>query len=193
MFSLISSCNKDAFNDLNDDISRLQDSIAVINRDYTSLLDSLVRIQSTILDNGTTDLKAFKMEQIKYLFESISRQPEAAESLVKGTEILYTNYQELLPLSDKAIMERGRARGIAFGGLLEALARQPEAEALLDAAAEKFLGAYDPEIISDELLEHTKVYAVKSLVESLARYPEIAPRLSYISFKYLNYSFVDDE
>lgn len=190
LFSLL-SCNKDAIDDLSDDLSRLQDSITAINRDYNAKIDSLIRIQSIILSNGTQDIKAFKMAQAGMLFESIARQPEASERLIKATEILYTDYHQLLPLSDKAVAERGRARGMAVGSLLDAVARQPEAIEILDAAAEKFLGAYDPAIFSAELMDYARIYAAPALMESIARQPEVTTSFNFISSKYLNYIFLD--
>lgn len=185
------SCNKDAIDDLSDDLSRLQDSISAINRDYNAKMDSLIRIQSLILSDETQDIKAFKISQVWMLFESIARQPEASESLIKATEILYTDYHQLLPLSDKAVADRGRARGMAVGGLFTAIARQPEAVDILDAAAEQFLGAYDPAIFSVEMMEYARITAATALMESITRLPEAIANINYFSSKYLNYTLLE--
>lgn len=137
--------------------------------------------------NEEFDLKASKMEQVGSLFEAIARQPEIADALIKSTEtLLYTDYTELLPLSDKAIVQRGKARGAAFGKLFYSIAQQPESYNKMDSAAMKFLGKYDISYISDELLEITKTYAIALLNESLARQPEADSLFNLASKKYLN-------
>ncbi len=132
------------------------------------------------------DLKASKMEQIGSLFNAIAQQPEIAHALIKSTEIIYSDYTELLPISDKAIVQRGKARGAAFSQLFYSIARQPEAFNDLDSAAMKFLGIYDPSYISDELLDITKTYAVAALNLSLAQQPEADSLFNIASKKYLN-------
>jgi len=133
------------------------------------------------------DLKASKMEQVGGLFSSIARQPEMAKYLIQSAEINYSNYTELLPISDKAIVQRGKARGAAFSLLFDAIARQPEAFNLLDSAATKFLGVYDQSYISDELLDITKTYAVAGLNDALARQPEADSLFNLVTIKYLNF------
>lgn len=139
------------------------------------------------------DLKASKIEQIGSLFEAIARQPEAYEVLVNSTKLIYSNYTELLPLSDKAIVQRGKARGAAFGSLFAAIARQPEAYQVLDDAATVFLGPYKADEISDELLEITKAYCIASLYESIARQPEAFPSFNAICKKFLNFEITIPE
>jgi len=139
------------------------------------------------ITNEEFDLKASKMEQIGSLFESIARQPEIADLLISSTEMLYTDYTELLPLSDTAIEQRGKARGYAFSMLFSSIARQPEAFDLLDSAATKFLGKYDSNYISDELLEITKTYAIGNLNNSIALQPEADSLFNVVSKKYLNF------
>jgi len=144
-----------------------------------------------IYDEDTTfDLKAEKMGQIGSLFEGIARQPEVADQLVHATESLYTDYTELLPISDQAIVQRGIARGHSFGMLLLSIAVQPEAFDDMDAAAAKFLGVYDPDYISDELAEITKTYAVTYLNESIARQPEADSLFNLICKKYMNFEII---
>lgn len=157
------------------------------------LLFTLFSCEKEILKdnlNDEFDLKAGKMEQIGSLFDAIARQPDASDILIKSTEMLYTDYAELLPLSDKAIEQRGKARGVAFSMLFSSIARQPEAFNKLDSAAMKFLGKYDSGYISDELLDITKTYAVTSLNESIARQPEADSLLNIASKKYLNFEII---
>jgi len=139
------------------------------------------------------DLKASKMEQVGSLFESIARQPESANLLINSTEMLYSDYTELLPLSDKAIELRGKARGAAFSMLFTSIARQPEAFDVLDSAATKFLGKYDPSYISDELAEITKTYAMSGLNDAIARQPEADSLFNIVSKRYLNYEIISNQ
>ncbi|MEI6348253.1 MAG: hypothetical protein WCP69_09940 [Bacteroidota bacterium] len=132
------------------------------------------------------DIKASKMEKASSVFDAIASQPEMAGPLIQTTALLYSDYTVLLPLSDKAIVQRGKARGIGFGLLFMAIARQPEASPILDSAAAKFLGKYDPSYISNDLLEITQTYAIDGLNQSLARQPEVDSVLNLISIKYLN-------
>ena len=157
------------------------------------LVSSCTKEENNYYGEVEFDLKASKMLQIGALFESIARQPESAEDLIQATESLYANYTELLPLSDQAIVQRGKARGTSFGLLLVSIARQPEAFNVLDVAAEKFLGEYNPEYISDELAEITKTYALPGLTESISRQPEALDLLNTICEKYMNFEIVDAE
>ena len=133
------------------------------------------------------DMKAEKMQQIGSLFDAIARQPEAFDQLMLVAEMNYSNYTQLLPLSDKAIEQRGRARGTAFGWLFSSIARQPEAYLLLDSAARKFLGPYNADYISSELSDVTKTYASAALLESIARQPQADSLFNAVSKRYLNY------
>ena len=156
------------------------------------LLISVVALSSLFsctkeVSDDSFDLKASKMEQIGGLFESIARQPDMADVLISSTESLYSDYTELLPLSDQAIVQRGKARGYAFGMLFSSIARQPEAYMQLDAAAEKFLGKYDASYISDELSEITTTFAFTLLTESIARQPEADSLFNAACKKYLNF------
>jgi len=147
--------------------------------------------EETVILNDN-DVKASKMEQIGKLFESVARQPEVADDLIKTAEImLYKNYQELLPISDESVSLRGKARGYAFGKMFEGLVRHPEAALFMDAIAEQFLGKYDSEIISDDLLEYTIIYASPFLIESIARQPEAIKYLNVFCKKYLNRALDD--
>lgn len=118
------------------------------------------------------DLKASQMEQIGSLFESIARQPEAAEELINATEtMLYLNISELLPISDTLVAKRGEARGKAFSAMFEAIARQPEAKTILNEVAVQFLGKYDESIINEEMLDFQKAYASPGIITGIARNP----------------------
>jgi hypothetical protein len=161
-----------------------------------TLLISVVALTSLFsctkeVSDDSFDLKASKMEQIGGLFESIARQPEMAALLISSTESLYSDYTELLPLSDQAIVQRGKARGYAFGMLFSSIARQPEAYNQLDAAAEKFLGKYDASYISDELSEITTTFAFTLLTEAIARQPEADSLFNAACKKYLNFEIGD--
>lgn len=152
------------------------------------LLLTLVSCENDEIDEF--DIKASKMEQIGSLFYSIARQPEAADLLIKSAEMLYSDYTELLPISDMAITQRGMARGESFSMLFEAITMQPEAFNILDSAAEKFLGRYNSSYISDELLDVTKTYSISILLESLARQPETDSLINLASIKYLNFDIL---
>lgn len=180
------SCNKNELEDLNTKVGDLQTSLDNSNEQYYSLLDSIVSLES----NPKTDEKSLKMETIGYLFESMARQPEASADLVSATAILYNDYTELLPLTDKAVLQRGAARGEALGMMFSAIARQPEIAEEIDSTAERFLGVYNPEYINDEMLSYSKTIAVKYLLDAIARQPEVTPMFNTLSKKYLNYEFL---
>lgn len=132
--------------------------------DYTYITEEL---------EEPVDLKALKMEMVGPVFESIARQPEMAQGFINAAEaMLYKDISEILPISDSFVVERGIARGKAFSTMFESIGRQPEAIEYFEIAATKFLGKYDAEIISDEMLEYQKIYSITSLVEALARQPE---------------------
>jgi len=133
------------------------------------------------------DIKANKMLQASSAFPAIARQPEMSSIIIRSTEMLYSDYTVLLPLSDKAVTQRGKARGAAFGSLFAAIARQPEAYPTLDSVAAKFLGAFDPSYISADLEDITKTFAMDSLNMSLARQPECDSVFNLVSIKYLNF------
>jgi len=152
------------------------------------LLFTLVSCENDEVDEF--DIKASKMEQIGSLFNSIARQPEAADVLIKSAEMLYSDYTELLPISDMAIEQRGKARGASFSMLFEAIAMQPEVFNILDSAAGKFLGRYNSSYISDELLDVTKTFSTSMLLESLSRQPEADSLLNLVSIKYLNFDIL---
>jgi hypothetical protein len=138
-------------------------------------------------DEEEFDLKAAKMEQIGGLFDAIARQPEMADFMIKTSENNYNNFAELLPISDKAIIQRGKARGAAFSQLFLSISRQPEAFSKLDFAATKFLGQYNSVDISDELLDITIAYSITGLNEALARQPEADSLFNLACKKYLNF------
>ncbi|MBN1768947.1 MAG: hypothetical protein JXR50_09720 [Prolixibacteraceae bacterium] len=190
LFSLtLFSCVDDEISDLNNEVTNLQDSLSLIISQHEAMLDSISELIANNQSNNY-DIKALKMSQIGSLFESMGRQPEIADQLILTTEMLYTDYTELLPISDKAVYERGQARGSSFGILFEAIARQPEAFEILDFAATKFLGEYSADYVSDELLEITRTYAFSLMNESLARNPQTDSLINLASTKYLNHSII---
>lgn len=135
----------------------------------------------------TADTKATKMEAIGTLFESIARQPEMADNLIAAAEqTLYRNYRELLPLSDKAVEQRGAARGAAIGSLIESVARQPEMYEQLDEVAEKFLGQYDSSYITKKMNDYAKAAASTKIIESIARQPDLLAQFDALTQKYLD-------
>ena len=154
---------------------------------FISLLTMFSCTDDLICECNELDLKASKMEQIGPLFEAISRNPDNYNTLIKVTEELYSDYTELLPITDKAVSQRGKARGNSFGLLFYSLARNPGAFEKLDSAAAKFLGEYDESEISDELLDISKTYAMKGLNEGFARNPNIDSLYNVLSKKYLNF------
>ena len=155
-----------------------------------SALLTLTACTENTYETDVIDIKASKINQIGTLFDNIARQPEMANELMATAAFIYTDYTALLPLSDKAVDQRGTARGNAIGKLLVSISRQPEAFEILDKAAERFLGKYDAVFISDELLEYSKVAAQSGLIDALARQPEAKNSLNAICVKYLNYSII---
>jgi F0F1-type ATP synthase membrane subunit c/vacuolar-type H+-ATPase subunit K len=152
-----------------------------------STLLSCKKEENDYNSDDSFDIKASKMEQIGGLFEAIARQPEMADKLINATELNYTDYSVLLPLSDQAIVQRGKARGYAFGMLFYSVAVQPEIFNKLDSAATKFLGKYNSDDISDELLDITRTYSVEKLNESMARQPEADSLFNVLCKRYLNF------
>lgn len=137
-------------------------------------------------DTNEPDLKTLRMEAVGALFENIARQPESAGQLIKtAEETIYASYTALLPLTDAAVNARGVARGNAIGSLLESIARQPEARATLEAAAEQFLGTYDDVNITAEMNKYAKAAASPYLTSAIARQPEMAAALTAVAAKYL--------
>lgn len=123
------------------------------------------------------------MLQAGSAFAAIARQPKMSNIIIRNTEMLFSDYTVLLPLSDKAVTQRGKSRGTAFGSLFAAIARQPEIYSILDSVAAKFLGAYSQSYISTEL----EAFAMNSLNMSLARQPECDSVFNLVSIKYLNF------
>ncbi len=189
---VIVGCNDDDTADLENDVRSLQDSLSSIINQHNALLDSISYLIATVNEKDI-DVKSLKMEQIGSLFEAIARQPEAAEVLINATEILYSDYTELLPFSDRTI----EARGMVIYFLSESIARQPEACHLLDSAATKFLGEFNPSYMSNYCTEgRARGYGLSGLFESIARQPESFNKLDSIATKYLgeyNPSYFSDE
>lgn len=185
VFSVL-SCNKDEINDLNNNVSALQDSLKAANDKYYLLLNTIIEQQNSAMASDSSDIKAIKMQAVGSLFESIARQPEQFTRLIKATTMLYSDYAELLPLTDKAVAERGKARGIALGSMFTAMARQPEMIQVMDSVAEKFLGRYNSSYINSEMLDYMRIYASSSILEAITRQPEISVAIDSLSLKYLD-------
>lgn len=121
--------------------------------------------------------ECYKVDQIasvRTLFESIARQPEAAEQLITTAERVagYSDIAELAPISPAIMREFGYARGECIGACAEALGRQPEMAQTLIQLGVQFLGEAGSEEIPDSANAYSKVRALPLLLESLARQPE---------------------
>ena len=154
---------------------------------FVSLLTLFSCTDDLICECNEIDIKASKMEQIGPLFESIARNPDSYNSLIKVTEELYSDYTELLPLTDRAVLQRGKARGQSFGLLFYAISRNPSVFDKFDSVAAKFLGEYDSSYINAEMEEITKTFAIDGLNEALARNPEADSIYNIVTKKYLNF------
>ena len=154
---------------------------------FISLLTMFSCTDDLICECNEIDIKASKMEQIGPLFESISRNPDSYNSLIKVTEELYFDYTELLPLTDRAVLQRGKARGISFGLMFYSISRNPDVFDKFDLLAEKFLGKYDPSYINTEMEEITKTYATEGLNEAISRNPAVDSLYNIVTKKYLNF------
>lgn len=138
------------------------------------------------------DYKALQISQLTGMFESISRQPEAADDIISATQaLLYNSYEDILPLNDQAIYQRGVAVGTALGSLFEAVARQPEAADTLDGAAELLIGPYSAGHLTGDLLNYARAAVSKPLNESIARQPECFDTFNLLCIKYLNVTIAD--
>ncbi len=185
-------CNDDDLADIKTQVTVLQDSLRSVMDQHNALLDSVSTIIET-LNRDETDIKALKMAQISSLFEAIARQPEAYENLIAATEMLYTDYTQLLPFSDSTIT----ARGYAINALFDGIARQPEAFHALDSAATKYLGEFNPSYINDDIsVGKARGIALTGLFESIARQPAAFHDLDSVATKYIGKydpSYISDE
>lgn len=174
-------CNDDLEN-IEIEVSSLQDSLNIVINQHNALLDSVSYLIEMINDSDTADINALKMAQLASLFESISRQPEAYNILINATEMLYFDYTELLPFSDKTIEQRG----LALGSLFDGIARQPGAYSKFDSAATKFLGEFNPSYMSDDFIEgKTRGLAFSNLFDGIARQPEAHGKFDSTATKFL--------
>lgn len=138
------------------------------------------------------DLKAQNIEAVGPVFTAIARQPELYDELVAAAEAtLFSDYTDLLPISDRAVDQRGMARGNAVGLLIEAVVRQPEMKEKLDEAAGKFLGPYNSRYISAELNAYAITAASAAISDSYARNPELIGVIQELCKKYLNVTIGD--
>ena len=134
--------------------------------------------------------ECYKVDQIasiETLFESIARQPEAAEQLITTAERVagYSDIAELAPISPAIMREFGYARGECIGACAEALGRQPEMAQTLIQVAVQFLGEAGSEEIPDSANAYSKVRALPLLLEALARQPEAFDMLNQLSITLL--------
>ncbi len=162
-------CDKEKLSDIEKEVTTLQDSLNLAINQHNALLDSISTLIETINDKDNVDINALKIAQISSLFESMARQPEISNTLISATEMLYFDYTELLPFSDKTI----EYRGIVIGSLFDAIARQPQLSDELLAAAIKFLGEFNSSTMSSDFVEgKARGIAIYSLFEGIARQPE---------------------
>ncbi|HIW66319.1 MAG TPA: hypothetical protein H9879_08845 [Candidatus Alistipes intestinipullorum] len=139
------------------------------------------------IDDTTIDLKAQNIEAVGTLFYNMARQPEEAEQLISIAETtLFNRYTDLLPISDRAVDQRGTARGSAIGQLATALTRASEEmkQQLFDAA-DQFLGPYDPKIISPALNAYAITTASNQIIEAYAYNPQMFADLQELCETYL--------
>jgi len=134
--------------------------------------------------------ECYKVDQIasvRTLFESIARQPEAAEQLITTAERVagYSDIAELAPISPAIMREFGYARGECIGACAEALGRQPEMAQTLIELGVQFLGEAGSEEIPDSANAYSKVRALPLLLESIARQPEAFDLLNELSITLL--------
>ncbi len=154
--------------------------IALTETMYTDYTELLPFTDNTIIVRG---------QAVAELFQGMSRQPEAFETLdTAATQFVGPFDAE--HMSDNAIIN-GNSRGLALDELFISVARQPEAFESLKTAATKFLGDYDPAIFSDETIEAAKAQAFNGLLEALIRQPEAEELFNEICIQFLDFSFLD--
>lgn len=119
--------------------------------------------------------KIDKIVSIQTLFESIGRQPEIAENLIKAAENIsgYGNVSELTPIGESISKQFGYARGNCISACAEAIARQPESHAVLTETAVKFLGRYDETRITTQINEYSKIKALPGILKGISLQPEV--------------------
>lgn len=139
------------------------------------------------INDTTIDLKAQNIEAVGTLIYNMARQPEEAEQLISIAEVtLFRHYSELLPISDRAVDQRGTARGSAIGQLATALTRSSEEmKQKLFAVADQFLGPYDPWTISPALNAYAITSASPMILEAYAYNTSILPDLQKLCKAYL--------
>ncbi len=164
------SCQKEEISDLKDDVRSLEDSLQITISQHAALLDSISHLIALMNETDSIDINALKMEQISYLMINIVRQPEAAEELIQISELLYSDYTELQPLSKETVIQRG----IVIKNYIASVARQPEMAPFLEEVAERFIGPFDPDQMQDDQTEGVaRGSALSGLIEGIARQPEL--------------------
>ncbi|MFD0861575.1 hypothetical protein ACFQ1M_05110 [Sungkyunkwania multivorans] len=178
----LSSCNyNDDIEDLQNELDELRDDLTVAENEHVAILDS---ISSLIESNAVSDVNATKMSVSISLFEMIARVPQSSDMFINLSEIIYSDYTELLPFTNPTILVRGQA----LGELFEGIARQPEAFDKLDAAATQFVGPFDFAQMSnnDALVDgRARGIAIAKLFEGIARQPEAFDKLKTAATTYL--------
>jgi len=139
--------------------------------------------------------KVDQIASIETLFESIARQPEAANQLIATAEQLagYSNIAELAPIAPAISREFGYARGECIGACAAAISRQPEMNATLLQVAVQLLGEAGSEEIPDTVNAYSKVRALPLLLESIARQPEAFDLFNQLSITLLGVDLEEEE
>ncbi len=138
--------------------------------------------------------KVDRIASVQMLFESISRNPEAADNLIRTAENIagYSKISDLAPIGECISREFGYARGDCIAACAEAIVRQPEFSETLIEVAEKFLGtSEDPEITSD-INDYSRVRALPGILESIARQPEELNKINQMSLALLGVDLTEE-
>lgn len=148
-------------------------------------------------ETAELDYKAEQFRAAGSYITNVAKQPELRSELFKATTTLagYTYVYELLPLADKAVAQRGYARGEAVGEFFMAVARNPELLSTEMVRVVGFLGICEnlPDtlfkndamreeakkymVIPEEINVYSRLKALPLLNEAIARQPELAEDL----------------
>lgn len=133
------------------------------------------------------DAKANMIYSFATVFTDMARQPEIADAMIDAALKTWNinSYEDYLPLNDKALRERGIARGCVVGAALTAIARQPEIVTEITDAALLLIGAYDAALFPDTMVDYAKGIALTHLTDALARQPEAASLLRAFMTRFL--------
>lgn len=133
------------------------------------------------------DAKANMIYSFASVFTDMARQPEVGTSMVEAALATWniSSYEDYLPLKDKALRERGIARGCVVGAALTAIARQPEINTQITSAALLLIGAYDEDLFPAVMIDYAKGIALTHLTDAIARQPEAAAMLRSFMTRFL--------